>query len=304
MKFTDIRELFRFTRRERTGIIALLIVIFIFAGINISLPYLVRNKPADTSAWEAEIKKYAKRNENPERQTGQVEIRQFDPNKIRMDELIQMGVPARIATNWTRYLEKGGRFREAKDIRKIYGMTEELFDRLQNYICIQAEKRIDKEIRKDKSMIKNLLNKTSSNFNLEEVSASIDSVELNLADSAELEHLPGIGPVLAARIIRYRKLLGGFYSVIQLKEIYGLREEHYSKVLPHLYIKGELFGKFNINFASLEKLGRHPYIGFRKAREIVSLRDKKGKFTSLNDLSEIMTADSIGRLGPYLKFNE
>jgi competence protein ComEA len=215
-----------------------------------------------------------------------------------------MGIPTRVATNWINYLDKGGRFKEAKDVRKIYGMTTELFDRLESSVLIPDEVKSNQEITKPKNRINSPSYQRINAFNYEKNLTTIDSVELNLADSTALEHLPGIGPVLAPRIIRYRNLLGGFYSVSQLREVYGLREEHYLAASPYLYIEGEPFRRFNINFASVEELGRHPYIGFRTARKIINLKDKRGKYSSVKDLSEVMTTDSIERLSPYLKFNQ
>lgn len=52
-------------------------------------------------------------------------------------------------------------------------------------------------------------------------------VELNSADTTALKMVPGIGSVFAKRIIKYRDLLGGFYSVEQLGEVYGIDEERY-----------------------------------------------------------------------------
>ena len=60
-------------------------------------------------------------------------------------------------------------------------------------------------------------------------------IDINGCDSAALVALPGIGPVLSARIIKYRKLLGGFASVEQLKEVYGLPEETYEMIKGRLY---------------------------------------------------------------------
>ncbi|MBM3213953.1 helix-hairpin-helix domain-containing protein [Candidatus Poribacteria bacterium] len=47
-------------------------------------------------------------------------------------------------------------------------------------------------------------------------------VNLNTADSATLQTLPGIGPVLAERIIAYRKEAGGFHSVDDLIDVRGI----------------------------------------------------------------------------------
>jgi competence protein ComEA len=302
MKFKTIRELFHFTRKERIGIIVLLCIIFILLAINVSLPYLVENKPVDTSDWEAEVKQYLNRQEIVEQQTADKELKQFDPNKITYSELTDMGVPDRVASNWKKYLEKGGHFKEPRDIGKIYGMTAELFDRMESSIAIPHEIKDDQILMKLESGSVNYSYQGNKVINNKKSLLPKDSVELNLADSTGLENLPGIGPILAARIIRYRNLLGGFYSVNQLREVYGLREEHYLAATPYLYVNVESIRRFNINFASISELGRHPYIGFRTARRIIKLRDEKGKYSSKKDLSAIMAADSVERLSPYLKF--
>jgi competence protein ComEA len=72
---------------------------------------------------------------------------------------------------------------------------------------------------------------TGTNFKTQtKVTRSVSSVELNTADSATLETLPGIGPAFASRIIKYRTLLGGYVKVEQLKEVYGMPEETYDRI--------------------------------------------------------------------------
>ena len=72
-------------------------------------------------------------------------------------------------------------------------------------------------------------------------------LELNTCDSAELESLPAIGPVLAARIIKYRNLLGGYAFTEQLKEVYGLTPEAYSTISSRVSADTSLIKKININ---------------------------------------------------------
>ena len=50
-------------------------------------------------------------------------------------------------------------------------------------------------------------------------------IELNQADTLTLKKIPGIGSTFARRIVGYRELLGGFYTVHQLAEVYGIDEE-------------------------------------------------------------------------------
>lgn len=79
-------------------------------------------------------------------------------------------------------------------------------------------------------------------------------LELNTCDSASLESLPGLGPVLSARIIKYRNLLGGYASVDQLKEVYGLSEDTYNLVSGFLRADPALVRKIQINNADYKQL--------------------------------------------------
>ncbi len=55
-------------------------------------------------------------------------------------------------------------------------------------------------------------------------------LNLNTATQAELELLPGIGPVLAQAILDYRDSFGGFSAKEQLKEVSGIGEKRYAAV--------------------------------------------------------------------------
>ena len=136
MNFKTIRELFSFTQKERCGIIALLCLIFILIAINISLPYIVKDKPTDTSKWESEVNEFLVRQKQEQSTPGKNEPVSFDPNKISASELIDFGIPSQVASNWVKYLEKGGRFKKKEDVKKIYGMTSALFDQLDSFIAV------------------------------------------------------------------------------------------------------------------------------------------------------------------------
>jgi competence ComEA-like helix-hairpin-helix protein len=130
---------------------------------------------------------------------------------------------------------------------------------------------------------------------------------LNGSDSAALEKLPGIGPVLASRIIRYREKLGGFYHRSQLREVYGIDDslyafiEHFIETNP---AEGSL-KKMDINTATLETLRQHPYLRWEKAKAIIRYREANGPFANVRDLEKILTLDTltIRRLLPYVVVN-
>lgn len=59
-------------------------------------------------------------------------------------------------------------------------------------------------------------------------------VDLNTADQAALEELPGVGPVTAAAIIQWRTDHGQFSSTDELLEVSGIGEATLEKLLPHV----------------------------------------------------------------------
>lgn len=131
-------------------------------------------------------------------------------------------------------------------------------------------------------------------------------VELNSADTLTLQMLYGIGPAFAKRIVRYRERLGGFVSTEQLLEVYGLTEDRYRKLLPHIMVDQEAVSKIKINEVTLKQLVRHPYMEYYQARDLISLRDKGQRYHSTQDLLLAPTMDTVSlqRIAPYIDFSE
>ena len=129
-------------------------------------------------------------------------------------------------------------------------------------------------------------------------------IDLNRADSAELEALPGIGPVLSVRIIKYRYLLGYYYTPDQLADVYGLDGQVIEMNRHRFICDTGLLRKIYINSASYSDLLRHPYIGERQVEAIMSHRQLYGPLKGIPDLiaNRIFTAEEMSRLKPYLDF--
>jgi DNA uptake protein ComE-like DNA-binding protein len=129
-------------------------------------------------------------------------------------------------------------------------------------------------------------------------------VELNMADTIVLKKVPGIGSSFAKRIVGYRALLGGYYSVTQLNEVYGIDEDKYNTLAPWFTVDLSLIIRLPVNTLSQDSLRRHPYIDYGQAKVITQLRRQKGKLTgweNLQLLDEFTDGDKI-RLMPYLSF--
>ncbi len=125
-------------------------------------------------------------------------------------------------------------------------------------------------------------------------------IELNTADSLALLSLDGIGPAFAGRIIKYRKLLGGFAKKEQLAEVYGFKE-NYEQVKDFIMANGNVT-KINLNTCTFKELNKHPYIEYELTKAIFNLKKKLGKFTSVDEIKQIdlVNAELYNKLAPYL----
>jgi DNA uptake protein ComE-like DNA-binding protein len=130
-------------------------------------------------------------------------------------------------------------------------------------------------------------------------------IELNSADSALLETLPGIGPVLSLRIIKYRNLLGGFVAVDQLQEVYGISPETYNAIKARVIVDTAAIRRVSVNSAEFRDLWRVPYLKRYDIHAIIKYRDFKGKIGNIEELvSNKIVEDSTARkVRPYLRFN-
>jgi competence ComEA-like helix-hairpin-helix protein len=118
--------------------------------------------------------------------------------------------------------------------------------------------------------------------------------------------LPDIGSKLARRIISFRDKLGGFHSVEQVKETYGLPDSTFQKISSLLQVATDAVHRIDINTADLNTLAQHPYIGRNIANAIVKYREQHGPFKSLNDLQEIVliTSEIFKKIVQYLAVAE
>ena len=131
-------------------------------------------------------------------------------------------------------------------------------------------------------------------------------MDINLSDSATLIRLPGIGPVLSARIIKYRRLLGGFARVEQLKEVYGLPLETYEVIKGRVFTDSTFIKRININTCEWRDLARIPYFEKYEVTAILKYRELTGRINRIVYLTEnkLITAEKARKVGPYLKYDE
>ncbi|MBN2806974.1 MAG: helix-hairpin-helix domain-containing protein [Prolixibacteraceae bacterium] len=216
----------------------------------------------------------------------------FNPNLLPFDSLLMLGIPERTARTLVKYREKGGKFYQQDDLLKIYGFDSVLFQKLQPFVSI-IEVKESRKITADAARF----------VPAKEPAGETWYLEINSADSAEWTRLPGVGPVYAKRICSFRKALGGFMSIEQLKEVYKFPPETYALILPSLTIDTTKVTSINLNFADVKALMRHPYCDLEAAKSIVAYRSVKGPYVSVSQLltDSVLSAETYHRFSVYLR---
>lgn len=133
---------------------------------------------------------------------------------------------------------------------------------------------------------------------------SLNLMDFSEADSIVLQVVPGIGEVLAGRIVKYRENLGGLHQEQQLLEVYGITQEVADRVFEYFPLTAQINRKLKINTVEAAELAQHPYINFGHAKVIVAYRKQHGNYQKAEDLLKIKIFNEawISRLEPYLEF--
>lgn len=128
-------------------------------------------------------------------------------------------------------------------------------------------------------------------------------VDLNRADTFDLQRLRGIGPAFAKRIVNYRARLGGFTYKEQLLEVFGMDTLRFLQISSYLTVDRDSIVKINLNTVTFKALMRHPYFPFEVAKRIMVYKQKNGTFDSVGELRLIqgITDSLYSRMVVYLK---
>ncbi len=234
------------------------------------------------------------------RDTIEIRMQIFDPNTADSTTLVHLGFKPWQAKNMLKYRAKGGKYRKAEDLKKLYGMTDSMYQALTPYIDIAKEK-VD-------SLVRDSLGVDSVRVDsLPKWLEKKDTVlNLRTADTTELKMIRGIGSYRARQIVRYREQLGGFTHVEQILEAKGMENVDSDSLLTHFFIDSVKVERMNVNVVGVKRLSRHPYLRFEQAQAIYELRRKKLRLDSIQQLQQIDELDSktVEKIAPYLNFDK
>lgn len=300
-----LNNYFQFSRREFNGLMVLLILL---AGVSV-FPVVyraLRPQELPTAEEQLAVLKFAMANQPEEEKKTESRIFSakaypekrksvlfyFDPNVIDIDDWQKLGLSEKQAQAILNYRSKGGVFRKTADLQKMYTISPQLYKVLEPYVQIAGT---------EPSIPQKVQSVTGTQVS---VPKELKLIELNGADTLQLDQIKGIGRVFARRIVAYRERIGGFHKKEQLMEVFGIDSLKYNEVQAQLSIDPDKLKKININTAELADFKYHPYIRYKQVNALIQYRKQHGNYSNIADLNKvaILTPEIIGRLAPYLTF--
>ncbi|MBS1746165.1 MAG: helix-hairpin-helix domain-containing protein [Bacteroidetes bacterium] len=232
------KDYFIFTRRDRNAAFILLGMM----AVLIVLPYFIPAKKSeihvdkelqrefDNLMQEAPAQNntknyYSINQDTTDKDTVHSTLFYFDPNTIGEDGLLQLGLTPKVVHTLINYRSKGGYFKKPEDIRKVYGLSNNDADKLIPYIRIKSSEKNETETKQQ----------DESHFTI--VKQGYKKININTATVEDWKAFPGIGDILANRIVKFRTSMGGFNSVEQVSKTYGLKDSIFQQIKPYLFLK-------------------------------------------------------------------
>ena len=234
----------------------------------------------------------------------------FDPNTADSTTLLRLGLSPWQVRSIYRYRAKHGRYHNPDDFKRLPGLTNEQWDRLRPLIRIAT----------DFQYVKSTQTYQESVDEMEEIEEKLgmsyaalrdtthrqvkirpgQTIDINTADTSQLKMIPGIASKRAARIVNYRRSLGGFVAIEQAMEAIELPDS----VLKYMTVSQVPVSKINVNNLSVQQLMKHPYLNFYQAKAINEYRQNKGDLHTFEELSRLegFRQTDIERLRPYIIF--
>ena len=289
------------SRSEKRGLLLLLFLLLcvcggmLYVGMSERVGTSVQLSPEDVAELEAFATLTKERKKRQEEVRMPVQSFPFNPNTADSMTLLRVGLKPWQVKNLMAYRRAGGRWKDADDFKRLYGLSEEEFQRLRPYVQIPPAVKEVYFTEHDRARQDSLHHLRPEKF------TQLTVLDLNTVDTLTLRKIPGIGVGYSRSIVSYRERLGGFVSVAQLKDIEGLpaRIEEWFSVEEQVAVR-----TISINKSDFKTLVRHPYLSYEQVKVITTHIRKYGPLHSWKDLQLYpeFTPQDFERLTPYFVF--
>lgn len=281
-----LKEYFHFSKKDRRGIIALAVLIFLVILLVFIVDGFQLNAESDFSEFKKALQAWEEENST---EIQQHSLFSFNPNTISEQRIDSLQLPRFVKNNILNYRKAGGKFDSPEDVRKIYGMTDSIFAAIEKYITIPESETTTKR------------SYTKQPDNPKPASIQISGVlDPNKADSVKLSEF-GFNAFQASNLLKYRQSGGFFSEPTDLLKIYGIDSTFFLLIKNNILIDSEKQIAANeperkadrpeirieLNTADSLDLIKLPGIGSVFASRIIKYRQLLGGYCSVEQLLEV-----------------
>ncbi len=292
----NIKSYFLFSKEQRNGIFLLVLIIisiqaswFLYSTIKTNnnlaseeeKQWLAMQSQVDSLKAISFEKKY--------------ELKPFNPNFITDYKGYKLGMSVAEIDRLLAFRKTNQYVNSAREFQHITKISDSLLAAISPYFKFPDWVTNKKE---SKEYVK--FEKTSF-YKKEKISV----IDINSATSEDLMKINGIGPGFSERILNFRESLGGFVSMEQMQDVWGLPPEVITKLNVNFKIGSTpQFKKIDINNASLKEIAQFPYFRYAIAKEIVTHRSMNGDIKNVADLTKIkgLSTQKATIIALYLTF--
>ncbi|OXA83812.1 ComEA family DNA-binding protein [Flavobacterium hercynium] len=295
MDFDGMRLFFKFNRQQRAGVFFLLVVILVLQIIYLSIDFTISEEfLTEKEQWlsmQSEIDSLKLRKGNE----GNI-IHPFNPNYISDYKGYKLGLSVQEIDRLLAFRKENKYVNSAREFQEVTKVSDSLLNTIAPFFKFSNKNQDNKQTiiyRKDFDQKKT--------FKKEKLVV----LDINKATQEDLMKIHGIGEALSFRIVKQKELLGGFVSMEQLDEVWGISADVLFELKHHFKIDAlPKFKKIAINDISLKELSKFPYFNYTLAKQIITYRSMNGNFENIEDLSKIkgFPVEKAKIISLYLEF--
>ena len=290
-KTNIVKSFLLFSKSQRAGIIVLFMIIvllqelYFFADFNsVSKGEIGKSKWLANQSLIDSLKN--------KKSTYTAKIYPFNPNFITDFKGYKLGMSVAEIDRLLAYRKLNKYVNSTEEFQKVTHVSDSLLQIISPYF------KFPDWVKNKNANFKSFENKSLINNEVLKI------LDINQATKEDLMKIYGIGNGISERIIKQKEAYGGFVSMEQMEEIWGLSHEVIQKLKSHFKISIiPNVKKLNINNASVKELTYFHNFGYPLAKEIVTYRTMKGDIV-IEDLTKIkgFPVDRIKIIALYLDF--